>query len=115
MGHCITTCNNNLNRKGEFNIRNVFNGMAPDDFAEKFKTSPNYPLVIFLQTRMKKYIRKKKLKFGQNQNTNANNINVNINLNVNMNNSQQVNHIENKTEQNVQGTNSNIVIPAVKS
>ena len=54
MGHCITTCNNNLNRKGEFNIRNVFNGMAPDDFAEKFKTSPNYPLVIFLQTRMKK-------------------------------------------------------------
>lgn len=118
MGHCITTCNNNLNRKGEFNIRNPFNGMNPDDFAEKFKSSPNYPLVIYLQTRMKKYIKRKKLKFGQNQNagsTNANNINVNINLNVNMSNTQQVNHIENKTEQNTQGNNSNIVIPAVKA
>ena len=118
MGHCITSCNNNLKGKGEFNIRNIFNGMTPEDYIEKVRSGPNYPTIIFLQMRIKKFLKKKKLKFGQNQNTNAknaNNINVNINLNVNMNNNQQINRVENKTEQNPPPNNSNIVIPAVKA
>ena len=121
MGHCITTCNNNFNRKNEFKMKNIFNGMSPDEYTESIKNSNNYPLIIYLQTRLKRFLKKTKLKFSQSKqppttspNANSNNINVNINLNVNMNNQTDTT----KPEQNVnsqQPTNSNIVIPAVKA
>ena len=88
MGTCATVCSNPNKKQAEVNIETL----QKDKYRSKntiqfYSSQPNYSKLIYLQTIIKRFIKKRKksgiLKKDQEIN-NTKNINVNINLNVNM-------------------------------
>ena len=78
--------------------------------AQQISTSPNYPKLIYLQLRMKRYLKRKHYKSKKSnpsKQTNNNNINVNINLNVNMDNNKPTDDVSQQKPPQVTLSNTN--------
>lgn len=97
MGMCTTACGKYIKSNQDVKIEDVDESKAKlniQNIIEQYQTNENYSKVVFLQTRIKRFLaknhaeNKKKSKYKSTQKEssidNKNNINVNINVNVNM-------------------------------
>ena len=87
MGTCATVCSNPNKKQAEVNIESLQNDkMKIKITTHRYSQQPNFSKIIFLQTRIKRFLKKKKNRgiLKKDQDMNTKNINVNINLNVNM-------------------------------
>ena len=86
MGTCATVCSNPNKKQAEVNIESLQNDKFKNKNTHQLLIQPNYSKLIYLQTRIKRFLKKKKKNgiMPKDQDLNTKNINVNINLNVNM-------------------------------
>ena len=86
MGTCATVCSNPNKKQAEVNIESLQNDKFKNKNTHQLLIQPNYSKLIYLQTRIKRFLKKKKKNgiMQKDQDLNTKNINVNINLNVNM-------------------------------
>ncbi len=85
MGTCATVCSNPNKKQAEVNIESLQNDKFKNKNTHQLLIQPNYSKLIYLQTRIKRFLKKKKKNsIMKDQDLNTKNINVNINLNVNM-------------------------------
>ena len=74
MGHCAFICKNTKPMVGEVTVENMdcSKVISHSQIKEKYSCSPNYPKVLYLQRKVKKFIKKRKAKASQNRNSKYN-------------------------------------------
>jgi hypothetical protein len=94
MGQCAMICSNHCNKANEIQVEMLGDGkkiIKNKLLAQQISSSPNYPKLIYLQLRIKRFLKRKHYKSKKGIPTKQNNnINVNINLNVNMENNKNI-------------------------
>ena len=74
MGHCAFICKNTKSMVGEVTVENMdcSKVISYGQIKEKYSISPNYPKVLYLQRKIKKFIKKRKAKPSRNRDSRYN-------------------------------------------